>query len=277
MLTGANPQTYFWNNALKITGDVGPALVLSPAFEEGVQDAEFVVATDAGYGTTSTNLSVCALTNQSNIATTAPTLSCLHNNQLNEYTDPRPAHQPGGPDIPVGFGTKQVYYKAGLLFLAWTTSFGAQEGAVGYGVRPALDTLAHTNPQRLTSIEWVQVVGSSISQGAYTPSIVGTDEDDIVLVYNASATAGSNPGYPGIYYTGRKATDPAQLMGQAESGLPAQVIAGTHANAATWGKYSACAISLNSVTRGGIWCVLEYTGATPDPGWNTRLFNLRAE
>jgi hypothetical protein len=269
MLTGANPQAYFWNDALKITGDAGPALELSPAFEEGVQDAEFVVATDAGYGTTSTNLSVCALTNQSNIASTAPTLSCLHNNQLYAYADPLPARQPGGPDIPVGFGPKQVYYKAGLLFLAWTTSFGAGDGAVGYGVRPVLDTLAHTNPQRLTSIEWVQIVGSSISQDAYTPSIVGTDEDDIVLVFNGSAASGSD-GYPGVYYTGQKAS-------QSSSAPSSQVIGGTHATTATWGKYSACAISLNSVTRGGIWCVGEYAGATPDPGWNTRLFNLRAE
>jgi hypothetical protein len=283
LLTGAaSPQTWIYNDALTITGDAGPALEISPAIEEGVQDAEYIVATDAGYGTVSTNLTMCALTNQSNIASTAPTLSCEHNLPREgpaQYADPTPARQPGGPDISVGFGTKQVSYKAGRLFLAWTSSYpGGHDSIVWAEVWPTLN--AQVNPQRLDyfTIRQSANVGTyDSSQDAYTPSIVGTDEDDIVLVYNASATAGSNPGYPGVYYTGRKATDPAQLMGQAESGLPAQVIGGTHATTATWGKYSACAISLNSVTRGGIWCVLEYTGATPDPGWNTRLFNLRAE
>jgi hypothetical protein len=41
LLTGApNPTMYWWNNALKTAGDVGSALALSPALEEGVQDAE---------------------------------------------------------------------------------------------------------------------------------------------------------------------------------------------------------------------------------------------
>jgi hypothetical protein len=131
---------------------------------------------------------------------------------------------------------------------------------------------AQVNPQRLDyfTIRQSANVGTyDSSQDAYTPSIVGTDEDDIVLVFNGSAASGSD-GYPGVYYTGQKAS-------QSSSAPSSQVIGGTHATTATWGKYSACAISLNSVTRGGIWCVGEYAGATPDPGWNTRLFNLRAE
>jgi hypothetical protein len=109
----------------------------------------------------------------------------------------------------------------------------------------------------------------------FTPSIVGTDEEDVLLVFNRSGSML----YPSIAYTGRKATDP-YFVGVPTSLSPSNsgvVINGTHATSTTWGKYSACAISLNSVTRGTIWCALEYTGATADPGWNTRLINLRAE
>jgi len=275
----ASPQTWIYNDAVKITGDVGPALEISPAIEEGVQDFEYIVATDAGYGSVSTNLTVCALSSQSNIATTQPTLRCLHNDQGTvSYSDPTPARQPGGSNIPVDFGTKQVYYKAGHLFLAWTSASGGHDGIVWEEVQPQMDLL--TIPPRLYSVSVIQSATFSFfdgSQDVYTPSIVGTDEDDIVLVFNGSASSGSSPGYPGVYYTGRKATDPDQLMGQVQSGSPAQAISGTHTTTAPWGKYSACATSLNSVTRGGVWCVVEYAGATADPGWNTRLFNLRAE
>jgi hypothetical protein len=46
MLSEATPNTWSWNNA--VASSVGPSLVLSPATEEGVQDAEFIVGTDAG-------------------------------------------------------------------------------------------------------------------------------------------------------------------------------------------------------------------------------------
>ena len=45
----------------------------------------------------------------------------------------------------------------------------------------------------------------------------------------------------------------------------------------TWEGSSACATALNSVTRGTLWCVGEYQGSVPDPGWNTRIFSLRVE
>ena len=268
LLTGAaNPQTYWWDDALKITSDAGPALELSPAIEEGVQDAEFIIATDAGYGVSSHNLSVCALTNQSNIATVAPTLSCLHANFPYDYFEPAPAIQPGGPPIAVGYGTKQVYYKAGRLFLAWTSALEYGDAIELAEVRPILD---YSNIPQMYDVEITQYSAMfGIGQVyANTPSIVGTDEDDVVLVYNSSGPSR----YPGLYYTGRKASNRLGLMGP-----ETPVVTGTHATTAYWAKYSACAISLNSVTRGGVWCVGEYTGLTPDPGWNTRLFNLRAE
>jgi hypothetical protein len=122
----------------------------------------------------------------------------------------------------------------------------------------------------------VEVTEAAFVQGLYDedyymPSIVGTDEDDIVLVFNRS---GANV-YPSIAYTGRKALDIQNEMAQLYN--PAVVINGTHTTTTYWGKYSACAISLNSVTRGNVRCVAEYTGSVADPGWNTRLYNLRAE
>jgi hypothetical protein len=278
LLTGApNPITYWWNDALRrvdnIGNDLGPALALSPALEEGVQDGEFIVSTDAGFGLSSTNLSVCALTNQSNMATTQPTFSCVHHLLPFPYQDPFLVGQPGGQTISIGFGTKQVYYKAGRLFLAWTslTPDGLSDFIYWAEVRPVLSN----NPLTLVSVEATpQPTVPPPGVGYFTPSIVGTDEEDVVLVFNRSGSL-----YPGIAYTGRKATDP-YFFGVPNTLTPSNfggVINGTHATSTTWGKYSACAISLNSVTRGTIWCAAEYTGATADPGWNTRLVNLRAE
>jgi hypothetical protein len=266
--------SWFWNDALKITSDAGPALELSPALEEGVQDAEYVIATDAGYGTTSQNLTVCALTNQNNMNSVMPTLSCLHGAVGIFYSDPLPARQRNGPTFGVGYGTKQVYYKAGRLFLTWTSAISSSfDGIVWAEVRPILAPINLTNPRLMTSIDMTQAgrffYGSDTD--AYTPSIVGTDEDDIVLVFNASGTSLD----PGIYFTGRKANDQVGLMGQ--YGVNQFVFLGAHPTTAFWGKYSACAISLNSVTRGGIWCASEQAGPTPDPGWDTALYNLRAE
>jgi hypothetical protein len=282
MLSGAaNPQTYWWNDALT-TGTGAPALVLSPAIEEGVQDAEFVVATDAGYSALSQNLSVCALTNLSNIAAVAPTLSCIHSSPGFSYIDPIPARQLGGAPIPVGYGTKQMYYKAGRLFLAWTVGSSGNRNpdyVIWVEVRPVLD---FGNPRQMYQVEETQHGGigpgggsGTVDFDSYTPSVVGTDEDDIVVAFNASGPTL----YPGIYYTGRKAVDFAGKLGGTDTNSAAgvTVVGGTHTTTAPWGKYSACAISLNSVTRGGVWCVGEYTGSVADPGWNTRLYNLCAE
>jgi hypothetical protein len=73
-------------------------------------------------------------------------------------------------------------------------------------------------------------------------------------------------------YTGRKASDPGASFGQSTGVL---VVDGSHHDTSGyWGEYSACAVALNSVTRGGIWCG-EYTGSQAVPGWNTRLYRVR--
>jgi hypothetical protein len=100
----------------------------------------------------------------------------------------------------------------------------------------------------------------------------GSDEDDIALVFNYSNGVDT---YPTIAYTGRKVTDIPGTMGQ---GASAPIVSGTHDNTSgRWGDYSACAVPLNSVTRGTIWCAGEYTGNVLSPGWNTRLYALRVE
>jgi hypothetical protein len=104
---------------------------------------------------------------------------------------------------------------------------------------------------------------------------MGTDEDDVLLVYNYSDGTSV---YPSIIYNGRKATDANGQFGQLTNGGGVTIVSGTHTNSSgRWGDYSACAIPLNSVTRGGIWCGGEYTGSEASPGWNTRLYNFRTE
>jgi hypothetical protein len=229
-----------------------------------VQGGEFIVATDTGFGlANNANLSVCALTNLSNIATVTPTLTCAHTS-ISHYDDPFPARQPGGPIIPVAFGPKQMYYKAGHLFFAWTIGAFGRDIINWEEIRPEL------------TLSRIDVITDAVrfdddTSDLYAPAIVGTDEDDIVLIYNRSNLVSLSPS---LRYVGRKAAD---LHGYFESLYDATVINGAHATTASWAKYSACAISLNSVTRGTIWCAGEYPGSIADPGWNTRIFNLRAE
>ena len=64
----------------------------------------------------SSNLTVCALTNQSTIASAAPLFSCQHTNLGYTYSDPITPEQPGGTVSLTWPGMKQVYYKAGHLF-----------------------------------------------------------------------------------------------------------------------------------------------------------------
>jgi hypothetical protein len=271
MLTGApNPKTWYWNDQVLIAGDAGLARQLSPTIVEGQQDAEFVVAIDTGFlpgHDPSSNVTVCALTNQSAIATAAPLFSCLHASLSYTYIDPIPPRQPGGTVAPRAAGLKQVYYKAGHLFLAWSSNVKWYDVIDYAEIRPIL------RQQRMDGVEVIAAGTGTLSapngdQDLYAPAIVGTDEDDIVLVFNSSGPST----YPSINYTGRKATDPNAVMGQGTSGV---VTLGSAMGPYGWAEYSACAIALNSVTRGSVWCASEY--ARPGAGWSTRIYNLHAE
>jgi hypothetical protein len=89
-----------------------------------------------------------------------------------------------------------VYYKAGRLYLAQTTALGGNHDGVYWAeVQPQLTTKAAHTPQ------WVN--GAVIAQAAYfdfgasfdlyNPTLMGTDENDITLVYNISDLASLSP------------------------------------------------------------------------------------
>jgi hypothetical protein len=103
---------------------------------------------------------------------------------------------------------------------------------------------------------WVN--GAIVTQAAYLdrgssydavmPTIIGTDENDIALVYNPSG-----PGiYPKIELTRRKATDAPNTLGQ--GGGHVTVVSGAH-SALDWGWYSACATlaELGDARHGLVW------------------------
>jgi hypothetical protein len=106
----------------------------------------------------------------------------------------------------------------------------------------------------------------------YDPILMGTDEGDITLVYTVSSPTLN----PRLEIVGRKATDATGTLAQG-IGTFILVATGAHTAIQWWGRYSACAIPLNSVTRGTIWCGGEYAGSVAAPGWNTRLFSFRTE
>jgi hypothetical protein len=275
-LSGGSLGGFFYNDLLRTSGGANPAFRLSPAIEEGVQDAEFFVSTDAAYGGPSSNMGICAFTNLSNFGSTQPTVTCTNDNLGATYTDPLPVRQSGGPNnIDPGLGVKQVYYKGGRLYLSQVTSVnGTNDGIYWAEVEPQLTTQAAHNPQWTNGAIVTQtgLINYGASADTWMPTLMGTDENDMTLVYNYDTTSS----FPSIVWTGRKSTDAQGSMDQGGGGF--FVVSGTHTNSSgRWGDYSACAVTLNSVTRGGIWCGGEYTGSQASPGWNTRLYNLRTE
>jgi len=271
---GTTPANgWFYNNTVTIADGATPAFRLAPATTEGVQDAEFVVATDAGYGSSS-NITLCAFTNTSNLSSGPPTFTCGQNNSGVTYADSIGARQPGtATTIDPGDGVKQVYYKAGHLYLAQTSAIGGPADGIFYAeIQPRLTTKAAHTPQWVNGLTVVQD-GSLSYTGldSYMPTLMGDDENDVLLVNTVS----NGSIYPSIIYSGRKATDANNTFGQ---GSGVTVVSGTHTNlSGRWGDYSACAVPLNSVTRGGIWCAGEYAGSQTGNCWNTRMYRVRLE
>jgi hypothetical protein len=276
--SGGGYFSWSLNDGLQI-GAGGAAYAVSAAIEEGVQDAEFFISTDAGRGVTSSNMGLCAWTNLNNMtSTTAPTVTCQNIDLGLTYGDPFNVRQAAPPTLFTEYGPKQVYYKAGRLYFAQSTILnGNHDGIYWAEVQPQLTTKAAHTPQ------WVN--GAIVTQAAYfdfgssydlyDPTLMGTDEEDITLVYNISGPTLN----PSIELTGRKATDAPNTLGQ--GGATVRIATGTHTQTALigniWGYYSSCAIALNSVTRGTIWCAAQYTGSMAAPFWNTRLFSFRTE
>ena len=187
---------------------------------EGQQDGEFVVGIDTGLGTTQFQPHGLCGDQPEYHRHRCPRLLLPAREPAYTYSDPIPPRLPGGTVAPTAPGLKQVYYKAGHLFLAWT---GAVKGydVINYAeIRPILRQQTPppppTGPLMMYGVEVMAAGTGSLTlpnQDLYDPAIVGTDEDDIVLVFNSSGPST----YPMLRYTGRKATDPDKTMGQGTS------------------------------------------------------------
>jgi hypothetical protein len=284
LLAGAIGPYFVWGT---LTTDVNtcngpcPAFRLSPAIEDGVPQAEWIIATDAGYGVASNYLLLCSITNTHGLTTaTAPTFTCGANTLPLPYDDPVFADQPSGTaTLYPGFGTKQIVYRDGQLYFALPAAYDCNghtvDGILWAAVNPELTTFAAHNPQ------WVNgLVGAYTDSGifcyingqdAFMPTLEPGSEDDMALVFNYSSTSL----HPSIIYTGRMADDQPGCMAQCLTPTSAYVIAGTSDNTTgRWGDYSACSLVTNLVTRGIAFCGGEYGGSDK---WNTELYELRME
>ena len=271
------------------SGGYDPAMSLSAALEDGTPDAEFVVATDAGYfygGGTSSNITTCAFTDthrlvQSPVA--APSLSCVHDALPVAYAYPIQATIPGANSvIQPYFGAQQIMYKAGMIYLALTTATNVnsvnEDGVYWAEYEPQLTSLdpAHPQNQQVSNIIDVQAnIWALSGADSYTGVYEGTSENDGVLLYTYSNATTD----PSIAYTGRRATDASGLLG-GQNGASVTVAVGTQTLVTNpgWGLYSACSLDTNLTSRGLAWCSAEYAG--PDVssgGWDTWIAGIRAE
>ncbi|HEY7092953.1 MAG TPA: hypothetical protein VH393_07230 [Ktedonobacterales bacterium] len=275
-LLNSNTATYYAfnnvvNTSLNTCGGPCPAFRLSPAIEDGTPDGEFIVATDVGYGVTSNNLTLCALTNLNNISTTAPTLTCGLNNLGLSYADPIPIVLNAGPLPPVTFtvesGPRQIYFKAGRLFVSFTSALsiggGPRNDVLWAEVQPQLSTKATHSPQwvngaLITQVSyWDPIFGGNV----FSPTLMGTDEDDLVLIFQFVSVGGvGDDRHMYMIYSGRKATDAPNTMGQNAGTFSYKSFPGDgYVTSTNWRTNTACAVPLNSVTRGIVWCVSPLT------------------
>ena len=253
-----------------------PARILNPAVEDGVPDAEFFTAIN-DYIPVSSNLTLCAMTNTNALTgnSTAPTLTCGNNTLPTAYAFPVSAQLPGGATWNVGNGPSRIEYKAGMLHLSWTTaatvSGSMVDGIYWLDIQPLLTTVAAHSPQQVNGmvIQNQGIWALSSQTYLFSPVLWTTDEQDDVLIYQV--VSDTHNIYPSIGYSGRKATDTANTLGQDTSAF---VITGVRVSA---NGYPMCALPLNSVTRGIVWCTMGYGASQPNPGWDTRIFALRAE
>jgi hypothetical protein len=288
MIAGGSLGYWFWGNINTSQGCPSclAAYRLSPAIEDGVPNAEWVTASDqcAGNscgGNPSNNLTACSFTNTHYVATgVKPTDLCIFNNILLGYDDPILADQKGAPGTMFpGVGYKQIRYTGGHLYFAMPVKFGncggsTEDGIAWYEVTPRLNPYTGS-PQTIAGVVQEQA-GYWCFNGhvdAYMPTAVPSYEGDIALVYNYSSNVSSIA--PTIGYTGRQEADAVGTMGQ--GGANAGVAGNINDNLTNrWGDYSACALTINSVTRGIAFCGGEFVGSDGFL-WDTQLYALRMQ
>jgi hypothetical protein len=113
-------------------------------------------------------------------------------------------------------------------------------------------------------------------QGIYTPdnyyrwisSIAMDDAGNIALCYTKS---GSSTIYPGLYYTGRLATDPLNQMTFAESTAIAGVVS-QNVGINRWGDYSHTSLDPDGST---FWHTAEWAGGNSSNPKRTRIYSFQ--
>ena len=137
---------------------------------------------------------------------------------------------------------------------------GAGDAPVWAEVQPQLSTQATHSPQWVNGGLIAQASTFLFIAGAYSynPVLIGTDEGDMMLTFNLTKPT---PGFTAnslIIWTGRKATDAPNTMGQ-DAGTFSFTYFGYSGDgyvaSSHWSDYAACAVPLNSVTRGKVWCI----------------------
>jgi hypothetical protein len=268
MLAGNITGKYAWYydvpTDLNCSTSCTPAIMASPAIEDGVPNAEWVIATDSLMSVVSSNLTLCAFTNTHAIVSGGiPTGTCDFNALPLTY-------------YAIFQDPQQIVYHGGRLYFTQTTSIncgsGTVTGILWADVVPQLTTVAAHNPQ------WVNGLVSAYTEAnywcfsnadAYYPVLSPSNERDVSL----SFTVSSGSVFPSLGYTGRMAADAPGSMGQ--GGDWSTVVLGTNSGPGfPLGLFSTCALTTNLVTRGILYCVGAYPGAN---AWNTRLFQLRME
>ncbi|MFI5274375.1 MAG: hypothetical protein ACHQ4H_15180 [Ktedonobacterales bacterium] len=299
--TYAMQKNKFWNNQVgaiwfwgTINNGLGaPAYRIAPAQELGTPDAEWEVATDAGYSGTNNHLTLVALTHTSILNSGgAPTLTAMVGT-IPAYADPPGVSQPGtsnllanghaGPESP-------IQYQGGHLLMAWGTAVNwsgdsaTRSGAYWLDITPVLQPLSAHNPP------WV--AGYYTNQGnvfgyvgayEYYPSLEASSELDEVLNFEYASpgvSGGAPAAYPSIAYTSRRSTDFASTLGQDNASSIYTVVGTTFTTGSRWGDYSACALStfqpyVQDGVRGYIWCAGEYMGSASF--WQTHIYSVRAQ
>ncbi|GEM_PF-914586 len=289
---GASPTVNWWTgiptNISNGSGGFEQALSLTPAEEDGTPDAEFVLATDAGWGIrqnipTMNGLTIAAFTNTHALATGgAPTLSYVVDQLPVGYADPAPGvNQPSNPpeDMPFfGSGTYQVQYRGGNLYFALTTAVANgsvnDNGAYWAEIQPQLTPLDPAHPQNQMVkdplIRQDNIWAYGPNQDAYEPTFMASSEDDEVLAFYYS----SSTTYPSIVFTARRATDAPNLMG-GMNGANQFVTTGT-AQLFSVPLYSSCSLDTNLTLRGLFWCTNKYVGPhATSGGWDTWIYALQ--
>ncbi len=277
MDTGAPmPYVYFYN--IPTPASSTGAYRLSPAIEDGTPQGEFITASDAGFGVTSSSLTLCAITKTGVIASGGiPDATCDYNTMPLAYDDPISADQPGNPGtVYPGIGTKQIAYRDGRLWVAMpvtlSCSGNTEDGIWWADFVPQLTPLSSGFPQSVNGIAYPENAYWCFSgdTDSYMPTIEPDSEGSAVLTMNLSNDTSI---YPSLAYTGRSATDPVNTMGGV--GASAYYAVGSSVNlTGRYGDYSACALAPGGATRGFEWCAGEFGGSDV---WNTQIAHLETQ